>query len=199
MGVLMQRMVLAVIAVFALESCSSTAAPSDTTEKIQTSDYQAKILEDSVVTEAEYEQAMIADLTCIEQAGFAVRGPQWGGSPRHLLRTIRVAEADQQAFDAAAIWCDSEYLDDVESQWQEQQRPSPEEYSSRMHEYIACLSDLGVQALEGVTDPVTVSKLEQEFISAGGTTISCVRLNPNGVLVEENLTDLPEFNGPGAG
>ncbi|MCB1247049.1 MAG: hypothetical protein KDB69_07285 [Acidimicrobiia bacterium] len=39
------------------------------------SDYQREVLEDGVVTFSEYESAVLATMSCIEDNGFGVRGP----------------------------------------------------------------------------------------------------------------------------
>jgi len=166
----------------------------------QLTDFQAQILDDGVVTDAEYEEAVIALLTCVEDAGFYAYGPLWGGTPYRLQyyfgRSNTDSEKEQERAMTVTEGCIAQYTSQVEALWLEQQAPTPDEAHERLEAYKDCLEQAGMVGIEAVSDLGELAELEHEFKMQGGDLQHCYSLDPNIFATED---DLPEFNGPGAG
>jgi len=172
--------------------------PTDTaTTSPASGDFQAKALEDGVVTEAEYEEAVIAFLTCVEDAGFAAHGPVWDERNRRFAFTVTVGiDNDTGLAESEMDRCGLEYLDQIVSVWDEQVRPTPNEYARQFDAFKECLISEGIEGIESITDSVILMQTLEEL---GGKAYLelCRDINPDAYIID--VGPLPEFNGPGAG
>lgn len=132
-----------------------------------TSEYQAQILEDLVVTPAEYEAANRAVIACVEESGFIdahlVDGPgdlkggvgtTWDGSDDPLEDERLRQEADRITTE-----CMEEYWWQVDQVYHQQAIPSEAERKQLLAGLVSCLEVLGI-------DNVDISSTEFEFNDA---------------------------------
>ena len=178
-----------------LSGCSnSTTAPHPHTSTTQAeSDLQTRILEDGVVTHAEYEQAVVAYLTCVEDAGYAAQGPVWTQDREMIDYTIRVPFGDTARADTEMERCDTENLSRVREAWSLRFAITQEEFEEEVELYRQCLIAEGIEGIENMD--------MGEILNYGSSNIDsfwtiCTDVMPG---FHQGVSDLPEFNGPGAG
>lgn len=154
------------------------------------------MLADGTITESEYEAAVIAYLTCIEDAGFPAQGPVWNDDRTYLHHSFTAENADLDRANTADLSCDETYLDRVFLLWSDQHVLTPQEHALQLEEYKECLTSAGVEGIELITD---IGLLTQTLEELGGNSYLslCLNVNPNAYIID--VGPLPEFNGPGAG
>jgi hypothetical protein len=119
----------------------------------QTTDFQRELLRDGELTFAEYEQAVLAALVCMEDAGLDVEGPfPRDGDERFIdFRYGGEAQAGEDAESHAGrvneigFACMQEYLTDVSRIWESQHLLTPEERELQRGHVIQCLRDGGLE------------------------------------------------------
>lgn len=116
-----------------------------------TSDFQKPMLEDGVVTFAEYERATLAEIDCIKKALPSVRvdgpNPTQSDHPtlEYTLEVVGDIPAEQEAdFEKSQAECHATYLSDVGAVWATQDIPSEEERKTLLASLRDCLVDAGV-------------------------------------------------------
>lgn len=147
---------LAVAAGVLITGCSSAELderPALDTEAIvsTTSDFQKELLRDGTVTASEYESAILAYRTCVEDTGATPSEIYAVGNNEQTFDYQVVAANDQELvqINADAEACVSEYFDDVGSVWAYQQLLSPAEVEDLRPAVIECLRGAGVPVNDG--------------------------------------------------
>lgn len=137
------------------EASQDTVPPLDV-ERVaaETTEFQRGMLEDYVVTYAEYERATLAAIDCLEQAGFDVNGPypRDGNDERFLdfdygpatTATEEAAGPDPRELSLADD-CEQEYRGDVARVWEHQHLLTPEQREDQRPLVIECLRDNGLE------------------------------------------------------
>jgi len=183
-----------------LWGCSTPNTLSDTSSQ-NTADitdvFQSRILEDGVVTHAEYEQAVIAYLTCVEDAGLPAQGPVWDERNSTFYFTIMVhtgSKIDHAEFDMDQ--CLQLHLEEVSKKWYEQNIPTTEERFEMFNDYKACLLSEGIEEVRNMNDSIRIMET-LENLGGDEYMMLCSDFNPDVRIID--VGPLPEFNGPGAG
>lgn len=168
-----------------LSGCTSNIAPELDVDALasETSDFQSEILEDQVVTAAEYEKALLAHRQCVSDAGAKVS--EIYETVNHQLTFDWEVEAatdeELERILAEADLCLPEYFDDVGLVWSEQNVLSPEEKQAIQPKVIECLQQAGL------TVPDTATFLE--IVEA----VSEAQEDDPDSLVRECVTRYPEY------
>ncbi|MGN8553446.1 UNVERIFIED_CONTAM: hypothetical protein OHV15_12770 [Microbacterium sp. SLM126] len=115
----------------------------------ETTDFQREIVEDGVVTAAEFERALLARRECVADVG-ATPGDIYTGSNGELTFDYDItAESDDEALaiqrDADA--CLQDYFADVGTVWAYQRLLSPAEREEMRPRALACLDAAGLTEL----------------------------------------------------
>ncbi|MGH8873743.1 MAG: hypothetical protein ACRDVM_00600 [Acidimicrobiia bacterium] len=137
----------------------------------RTSPFQREILADGVVTEAEYERAMLTSRECVEQKGWRV-GELDAGLNGFTLQfdmiwqtrddpaeDARLSDEATKAFDD----CMNHFHFDVEQVFIQQHVPTGAEQQAQVAEAIACLARAG---LAGVDEDSTDVEVSQAILSS---------------------------------
>lgn len=107
---------------------------------------QAAILADGVVTFDEYERAVLATMTCMEDRGLDVEGPH--RSERRCVPFVDFAfggaEADLAEADAIQEACALDHVSAVADTYAYQDRPSSEELTRQQELVVECLGRIGI-------------------------------------------------------
>lgn len=147
-------------------------------------------LEDGVVTDAEYQAAIDAQVSCLKQRGFDAAPYRVNGE---LLWTVSVSsdgseEADNAA-SAAQDECYAEHVVAVERQYFHSHVPTGAERDALFVDFAACLESYGVH---GAVPSWTESQVVDAIIEANGMEsmdgLECLNqfmvLYPEGILPE---------------
>ena len=134
----------------------------------QTTDFQRELLLDGQLSFAEYEQAVLAALACMEEAGLDVEGPYpRSGDERFLdfrfggeALAGEGPEAHAGRVHETGHSCMSDYLADVSRVWQAQHLLTPEQREEQRGLVIQCLQDAGIEIS-------TDAALEEVYQAAG--------------------------------
>ncbi|MDR0504981.1 MAG: hypothetical protein LBG70_04140 [Bifidobacteriaceae bacterium] len=121
--------------------------------KATTSAFQAAILADGVVTNAEYESAVMANWQCVKDAGFEPDEPQWNGNNFEFGITVisqNEEAAEVNSTKQLAVWerCNTEYTNDVGDVWASQAVLSDSERDKMRPDVVACLRNHGLELPE---------------------------------------------------
>ncbi|MCL2454028.1 MAG: hypothetical protein FWD18_01810 [Micrococcales bacterium] len=115
-------------------------------------EFQRNILEDGVVTYAEYESAVIAQRSCLEEAGYSPGEIEdiGGGQIGFIVEVDYSHEPDPAAADALFLatdrHCNEEYLFYVGTAWAESQViTDPAERERLRAQFASCLKDAGLR------------------------------------------------------
>ncbi|MGN8027796.1 hypothetical protein [Microbacterium sp. 22242] len=111
-----------------------------------TTAFQAEILQDGKVTPAEYESAVLAYRTCVQDAG-AEPGEisEFGNNELGFTYTITAAgETQRKAIEAETEQCLKDNLEDIGKVWSYQNLLSPKELDRQRPEVAACLRSVGI-------------------------------------------------------
>ena len=117
--------------------------------------FQLLILHDDIVTAAEYEQAVLANIACLEQSGLEVLGPERRQETNELEFTIRTRTApglstEEEAkavarWDEAIRYCWIEYEAFVADKWNSQSVPNPDERRVLVESLVVCIRATGAE------------------------------------------------------
>lgn len=129
------------------------SGPSETSAPTRVPDsrglaFQEAILSDGVVTFAEYERAVFAEVDCLERLGLVVRGPAtWpdgpvlnisvGADPRLEYTFVYLGDLTAET-DVAAQGCQYDWSWDVTLRWQEQNQPTERQAAQWFQSAIDC-------------------------------------------------------------
>jgi len=143
-----------------VSSACSGAPNSVSSATVDVSAFQSEILSDGVVTFAEYEAAVTAEIACLELAGLEVEGPSLSSSGRTLDFAV-IATADdrpekefEEAVDQVIDGCHVENSSEVVQAWLRQTTLSEEEIQVAFDDLVGCLtrSDVDVSGITGLQD-----------------------------------------------
>ena len=152
---------VACLGLLVLSGCSAEPEFEDLNYEVDwdsLSEYQKEILEDGVVTYAEYEKAATAEYECVKSVSpyFSV-GPieiKYGQffyvTTTSYPEDITSEEIDR--LDAQASQCDTEYLSEVGMQWASQDVPDADEREKMRPEVMACFAAAGLAVDASTTD-----------------------------------------------
>jgi hypothetical protein len=115
----------------------------------ETTDFQREIVEDGVVTAAEFERALLARRECVADAG-ATPGDIYAGSNGELTFDYDItAESEEEAriVQRDADACLQDYFADVGTVWAYQRLLSPAEREAMRPRAVACLDAAGLTEL----------------------------------------------------
>lgn len=107
-----------------------------------------ELLEDGVVTPDEYERAVYAVVTCMEEAGFVVAEIEVDSRPGHEYRRVGYAGVEPgrvEELERTEIDCVLRYLDLVESIANQQNGLTEEEHEDLYRRIAVCMRELGVE------------------------------------------------------
>jgi hypothetical protein len=124
-----------------------------------TTPFQHEILEDGVVTAAEYERALLARRECVADAG-ATPGDIYEGSAGELTFDFEITAATEEevlAVQEAADACLPDYFADVGSVWAYQRLLSPAEREEMRPKALACLDGAGLTELPEDATPADMA------------------------------------------
>lgn len=135
-----------------LAGCGSEAAVQGESELADVSAFQQELLTDGV-TYPEFERAILATMTCIEDKGISVWGPfpdqggkslsfDYGGLPEGA------SESELQAQDESANACIEEYMSVVSAVYAQSILPSETELQQRESDRRACAREMGYETPE---------------------------------------------------
>ncbi|RLP74523.1 hypothetical protein D9V32_12590 [Mycetocola tolaasinivorans] len=152
--------------VLGLVSCAAepTAAPFDIAlVKESTTPFQLTILEDGVVTAAEYESAVLAHRSCVENAGASPGEIESLGHNQRGFQVEIIADTEEEAarIDSLAEACHGEYLSDVADVWVYQQLLSEKELDAIRPDVASCLRDVGIKVSDTFTMKELYTQLER--------------------------------------
>lgn len=135
------------------------------------SQFQQDVLQDNVLTFAEYEGAVAATVQCLRNEGVDVTDPQYDGRQFTFVYGGTNDPDELDAADEVYGRCYSEYQDMVDVAWTVQSAPSEEEVQTIRDEIGACLRRLGLAV------PEHPSQAEiMDVVTNGGTqAFSCMR------------------------
>lgn len=130
------------------------------------SDFQRAILEDGVVTPAEYEQAVLATLSCLDAEGIPHSEPvlqQSGPSAPRWDYTVGPWPIEEdERFSAIYRRCLDEYQRAVASAWSHQEGPTESEMQALRQKAVECFRRYGLDASDYETFVATESMLSDE-------------------------------------
>lgn len=145
-----------------LVGCSSKTVDTDTPSQAlarlvvdEASDYEKEILSDLVVTEAEYEKAVLDTLACVRERIPEIEVSEAYLRPDGIGLTFDLSAhtgSDPQAIQdfsnrlEAANDCEN-FRAEVETVWYEQHRPTGAERVEMQQEFFSCASQAGVEGL----------------------------------------------------
>ena len=144
----MRFLVVAAVLSAIMAACggrSNASPPPGLSEAVQrTSAYQAAILGDGKLTQAEYEGAVLATVACLRDRGVRISvGPR--PIPRNSLEFAwETSNAEEDAAAAAYDFCYREYQDLVDIVRYRQNGPSQAEFDAARAALIECLRQAGV-------------------------------------------------------
>jgi len=148
-----------------------------------TSEFQAPLLEDGVVTPAEYEQALLAQRECVTKAG-ATPGDLYsiGNNETTFDWDITASsETEMNKIAESADACGLDYASDVRKVWAHQQLLSDADREELLPAVTACLQDAGVSVsesdgIDGIAEKVNQSILDDPDL--GVKIQPCIEANP---------------------
>lgn len=137
-------------------------------------EFQLPILADCVVTFAEYEQAVLAEVDCVRREGFEIEGPSSypeggmvvypGGDPRLFLYTWAVNVHDDEAFDDVSARCDAQWSYWVKAVWSAQHAPTESEVQAWLERAWECAAEQGFP----ISDPPTLDDAANAVFPGSG-------------------------------
>lgn len=136
------------------------------------SNYQYEIIEDGVVTEAEYTQAMNDHASCVANKGFetspitlepnqirmsfSILGKKQPGQSDEAF--MQVLDRQQEAYDE----CSMEYSFYVERYYMMSKTPQGKEREQQFDKLIQCLEDLGIQGIHSEMFQYEIEEIIQD-------------------------------------
>jgi hypothetical protein len=137
-------------------------APDKVPLSVQSSSAQRDILDDGVVTYAEYESSVLAHLACLEQRGIRTAGPT-SAHARTMLTWSLIPPSSMSDDDFLTLEseCLGMYLSEVEPLYLEGARPDAAtrvEYAEKLRK---CLTRAGADLEEGLTEIEIVPRVLQ--------------------------------------
>lgn len=139
-------------------------------------DYQRAILDDGLVTDAEYEQALLARRDCVQNAG-AVPGDIYTKGNNELTFDYEITAptpARLEEVQREADACMHEYFTEIGQVWAYQQLLSPAEREQMRPDVIACLSEAGHTSLGPDADIEAILELLLDDDEISGSEYDCV-------------------------
>ncbi|MCL2454027.1 MAG: hypothetical protein FWD18_01805 [Micrococcales bacterium] len=144
------------------------------------SEFQRNILEDGVVTYAEYESAIIAERQCVQDAGFEVSEVMDIGAGQlgftTEISTAGAADPDAAVTEAHRVIdaCGEEYAKYVATAWAESQViTDPAERERLQAQFASCLKDAGLR-VSADNDLETLLDAVQEVSPSDSSTFEAV-------------------------
>ncbi|MCA9845676.1 MAG: hypothetical protein KC482_04140 [Dehalococcoidia bacterium] len=112
-----------------------------------TSEFQASILSDGVLTIAEYESAALSKITCLRSAGLEVKGDLHLNSIGLILVSTRFADTTREQSTAMIASCEKEYMREIQMLWAIVTKPLVVEVATEFRHWTAeCVTELGFPA-----------------------------------------------------
>lgn len=133
------------------------------------SGFQAALLADGELTPAEYERAVLAQVGCMEDAGYVAIGPV-PSRGHQIVYNFGAGKSDPDALGTTYDDCYARYLDVVEPVWAYLHQPTEQEKQAEIHVLSSCLSDAGAD----VPGSPTYSELLDLVPEVGEAGIRCV-------------------------
>ncbi len=115
-------------------------------------EFESNLLGDGDVTDTEYEEAVLAALACLDDAGLPHSAPTPDQSQGYMQYGYRVGpwpDADEAA--AVSDACETEYLDDVSIVWALQHEEPEAVREARKQALLDCVRAAGIDAPDYVT------------------------------------------------
>ncbi len=167
---MMQRTITAFAICMALTACGSNPAsgvgPAALAEALlpDTSEFQRPLIEDGVVTGAEYDTASVALVGCIQnelpQAEVSLPSEPSQSAQVSQATSAEESEAWFERASEAQSRCRREYYDDVQALYVESLIPSGAERQQQRADVLSCLASVGVD------DPLTVDSPHSDVLDA---------------------------------
>lgn len=184
--------VIATFGLLTLTACSSSGADPVDGALLQIprdlSSFQAQILEDLIVTEAEYLQSVQEHEKCVASRGFETTGVKrsirysWEYSFGMVFRE-GTSESEQEKAGRAYDECAEEYSEFVSSYYFEQQKPTGAEREEQWQIVFSCLKDFGIDGLDSsMTGQEIVGAIWAKDTPDGEAELNC--LHPYIYLLE---------------
>ncbi|WP_149085540.1 MULTISPECIES: hypothetical protein [Microbacterium] len=125
-----------------------------------TTPFQAKILEDGMVSPAEYERALLSQRDCVVSAGGdAGEIVDIGNGEKGFEYSVTAStEQERLKLEAATEACARDYIEDIGLVWGFQNLPSQEDLDDMRPQVAACLRGVGIE----VDDDFTRDTLKEE-------------------------------------
>jgi hypothetical protein len=114
-------------------------------------DFQREILEDGVVTTAEYERAVHAEIQCINDHGIKTNGPVWVRHDSALMFLVVSNFIGDPATDEVTEECSRLFSDAVEVVYVEEHTPTDFELREEVAAYRECLIEMGLPDVDEST------------------------------------------------
>jgi hypothetical protein len=118
------------------------------------SESQQAVLEDGVVTPAEYEAAGLGFIACLRESGITVVDVEFGRNGMSFV-TRDPLRSEQREFDRSFEACRLEHFSAIELAWAEQNAPTEAEQVAFYRAVADCLLNEGITA--DPTDPSSLS------------------------------------------
>lgn len=180
---LIALLALALCGITVLAGCS--ASPSKSEEFVSTlaappsaDGFQDKILEDGIVTDAEYRLAIEATRACIEHAGWGTGEPYVRPDGYSIdvpiqgkiqgPASMEEHEADGLAADKVHSLCERDYLIRIDMAYAKQHAPSPAEQNEERALLVECLKQAGVENVLVSDDLQTLTAKAEARLGEGG-------------------------------
>lgn len=144
----------------------------------ETTEFQRAIIEDGVVTAAEFERALLARRECVAEAGATPGGIYTGSNGELTFDYDITAESEEESLAIArdADACLEDYFADVGSVWAYQRVLSPAERDAMRPKALACLEDAGLTDLPENATAIAMATAIQEDREISPAERDCLAL-----------------------
>ena len=152
---------------------SETAASADDEVKLSSSvkafvesvasEYTRPLVDDGVVTFAEYEKSLFAMLQCLGEAGVYPDQPPVLDASRHYSYGLVIPSNDKDQADKAIASCRSYYFEAVQRAWGTYKPPGFDELLAQARDTVgSCASNAGIEVERPVSHAEMVELLRKE-------------------------------------
>ncbi len=140
---------------------------------LRTSEFQRTILEDGVVTQGEYESAILATVECVRKAGVRITDPVLADDGETLEYEYGFTAPDDVDGSARAeqehARCSAEYVSDVNIVFQTKPPPTEEDLAAIRPIVVACMEGIGID----LNPDFAVEEAIEAILGGGPEALPC--------------------------
>jgi hypothetical protein len=127
--------------------------------------FQAEILADGDVTDAELERALQAAVQCQRNHGLDAALESFDHATGEIVRTASISGKNQEGLQQVTEECDEEYLNAVGARYGELHAQTEEQLQAQQDAYLACLLARGFD-VKGLSDEAIDAKVPPADVMA---------------------------------